>query len=161
MPEKNTGETFFAWEFPEYTKHHRTMWWYLGIGALGGILIIFSLLTKNYLFALIILMTAIIIFLYEAKDPLQVTFSITEDGIGIGNDFFAWKEIRNFWIIYEPPEVKNLYLDFKNVYRPRLAIPLDEQNPLKIREKLLEFIDEDLEKESEPLSDTLGRKLKL
>jgi len=157
----DNGEIFFSWEFPEYFKYERSKLWYLGMGILGGILLIYCLFAKNFLFALIVIMVGIIIFLYEAKEPLNVSFSITEDGLELGRNFYPWKDLKNFWIIYEPPKIKTLYFIFKNAWRPRLNIPLLDQNPLKIREKLLEYLDEDLEKEEEPISDSFGRFLKL
>lgn len=159
--DNNRGETFFSWEFPEYIKYKRTKWWYLGAGLLGGLLIIYAIVAENFLFALIIVMVGIIIFLYEAKEPLVVKFKITEDGLELGENFFMWKEIKNFWVIYEPPKIKNLYVDFKNIFRPRISVPLIGQSPIKIREKLLEYIDEDIEKEEEPVSDSIGRMFKL
>lgn len=158
---QNHGETFFSWEFPEYIKYKRTKWWYLGMGLFGGLLMIYAIVAKNFLFALIIVMVGIIIFLYEAKEPLTVKFKITEDGLELGDNFFLWKEIKNFWVIYEPPTIKNLYVDFKNIFRPRISVPLEGQDPIKIRERLLEYIDEDTEKEEEPVSDSIGRMFKL
>ncbi|MCH7492666.1 hypothetical protein IID19_03715, partial [Patescibacteria group bacterium] len=62
---------------------------------------------------------------------------------------------------YEPPEVKNLYFDFKTGIRPSISISLESQNPVNIRKKLLEYLEEDTEKENESFSDGLSRMLKL
>ena len=62
---------------------------------------------------------------------------------------------------YEPDEAKTLFLEFKSGVRPRLAIPLQNKNPLKIRSILLAHLPEDVEREDEPLSEQLIRLLKL
>ncbi|KKU49315.1 MAG: hypothetical protein UX68_C0001G0063, partial [Parcubacteria group bacterium GW2011_GWA2_46_9] len=71
------------------------------------------------------------------------------------------KDLKSFWIIYEPPEVKMLYFDFKNAWRPRLPIPLQDENPIEVRRLLLKYLEEDLSRESEPTSDALSRLLRL
>ena len=60
MTKKDNGEIFFSWEFPEYIKYSRTKWWYIGMGLLAGAIIIYALIVKNFLFALIIIMAGII-----------------------------------------------------------------------------------------------------
>jgi len=62
---------------------------------------------------------------------------------------------------YEPDEAKTLFFEFKNRVRPRLSIPLENKNPLKIRAILLKYLPEDVERENEPLSEQLSRLLKL
>ena len=42
-----------------------------------------------------------------------------------------------------------------------LSIPLEKQNPIKIRKILLKYIDEDLDKDEESFSEILGRRLKI
>ena len=93
--------------------------------------------------------------------PAQLMVSIFEDGIQAGENFYAYRDLKSFWIIYEPPEVKTLYFDFKSAWRPRLPVPLAEENPVEVRRFLLKYLEEDLSRESEPTSDALSRLLRL
>ena len=161
--EKNQprGKTLTQWTFPEYTQHERGRSWYFWMGlAMAGALI-YCLFTYNFLFAVIIIMFAVILYLQSRKKPLDITCKITEDGIELDEKFYEYKTLKKFWIIYEPPEVKNLYIDFKSSIRPALRIPLKKQNPLDVRKNLLNFLEEDLTQEEEPLGDLLSRRLKL
>ena len=150
-----------SWKIAEYLKHQRTKRWYVISFFLLAILIVYAVYTANFLFAVILIFIAIIQYFNDRSEPLQLDFSITPEGIMIDDKLYAYREIDNFYIIYEPPAVKNLYFIFKNILRPRLAIPLDDQDPVKIRELLRNYLEEDLEKEYEPLTDKLGRFLKL
>ena len=162
MPdEKDHGKTLISWEFPEYIKHERGRNWLIGAILIGGSLFVFVFFTANFLFGVILVIAAIIMFLHHRGEPDMINFSILEDGLELGEKFYAYKDIKNFWIIYEPPKVKSLYFDFKNVFRPRLNLPLENINPLKIRETLLNYLEEDLEQENEPPTDGLARWLKL
>jgi hypothetical protein len=172
---KNHGKTLIEWKFPEFIKPKRTKAWYFWAILIGGGLFIWAIITFNLLFALIILMSAIILLLHGKREPQELEFKITEDGFVIasldwkerrGNPvvnerFYLYKKIKSFYIIYEPPQVKNLYFQFKSGLRPRLSIPLENQSPLKVRKILLKYLEEDLEKDSEPFSEQLGRILKL
>jgi len=126
-----------------------------------ALLLLYSLFTFNFLFAVIIILFSIILYAQHKKPPLDVSFMLYEDGIKVSSRFYKFKEIESFWIIYEPPQVKNLYLNFKAKFRPVLTIPLEKQNPVKIRRFFLEHIDEDLDKEEETFAEILGRRLKI
>lgn len=158
--EEYHGKTLIKWKFPEYAKHERNRGWFIKIGLAGGLLMLYCFWTLNFLFAVILVMIAIMLYLHHQREPEIVDCAITEDGLEIGRRFYRFKDIKSFWIIYEPGEAKTVYFDFKG-WRPSLALPLEDQNPLKMRDILLEYLEEDLEKENEPTSDFLGRWWKL
>lgn len=159
--EIDVGKTLASWQFPEFIKYQYTTGWYISFGIIFGLLLLYSILTANILFTLILLIAAGIIYMNRRRQPENIHFSITEEGIVLDEKLYEWPEIKNFWVIYEPPEVKTLYFDFKNFYLPRLPIPLQDQSPVRIREMLLDYIDEDIEREGEPISDNLSRNLRI
>jgi len=152
--------TTLTWTFPEYPRLERSQNWFIGWGIVGAVLFLYGIFTGNFLFAGIVVFVAAIYALQHYRHPLNVTFAISQDSIRTDNHSIPWKDIKNFWILYEPPEVKNLYFEFKG-WRPRLKVPLQDQNPLEVRAALIPYIDEDLEKEQEPFSDAVGRLFKL
>jgi len=155
------GEVYLRWNFPEYGTHFRTRQWQKWAVIAGFAFFLYALLTSNFLFAVIIVLIATILFFQTIEHPLTVTIQITEDGIVIGKRFYDYRELDKFWIIYEPPHVKNLYIEFRNVLKPRLGIPLQDQNPIEARMVLLKHLPEDTTREHEPLSDSLARFFKL
>lgn len=158
----NFDEEILAnWEIPEYESYPRSKRWYLVAFLAFFGLLIYCLYTANFLFAVILVFIALIQYLNEKSSVNQLLFTITPDGIYVGDKFHPYKTIDNFYIIYEPPEIKKLFFIFKNPLKPRLSIPLLEENPVIIREALKRYLDEDLEKEYEPLTEKLSRMLKL
>jgi len=156
------GKILASWKFPEFIKHKKTKTWYVWAVIVIAALAAFTIFTQNYLFLLIIVIFIIIYFMRTRREPALLDIKIAEDGVAIGeDDFYEWKQIKNFWIIYEPPEVKNLYFDFKAGLRPSISIFLENQNPLNIRKILIEYLPEDTSKENESFSDGLSRMLKL
>jgi hypothetical protein len=156
------GDEIISWSVPEYEKHERTKRWYLIAGGISLALLILSFFTNNFLFAVIIIITVFIIILRDGQEPQKVKFSITDEGIEIGKKFHDYDEIKNFSIIYKPKMgVKNLYFEFKNPVKPRLSIPLFNMDPLQIRENLLKYLTEDLDRTDQPVSEAFGKLLKL
>src|SRR3989344_1334349 len=154
------GKVFFQWSFLEFPHYERNRQWYAWLAVVVGLLILYSIFSANFLFALISIITALIILLFH-QSKNEVNFKITEDGILVNAKFYDYKELENFYIIYEPPQVKTLYFEPKSFFNPRIPVDLQNQNPVKIRETLKKYLAEDIERENEPLSDQTSRMLKL
>lgn len=164
MSKKEKTEEFkpIKWEFKEFIVHERGRGWYIGAIIIGGGIIIHSLLTGNWLFALIVVMIGIVMLINQRQGPRDIKFEINHNGIKLGESkTYQFREIKNFWIIYQPPEVKNLYFEMKSPFQPRLTIPLEKENPIHIRAFLRQYLEEDLEQETEPFSDSFGRIIKI
>ena len=149
------------WSFQEYIKHQRGRSWYFWAILIGGAIIVHSLLTANWLFALIIIMIGIIMVINQQQNPHQLEFKIDHQGIELDNKEYEYGQISKFWIIYQPPHVKNLYFDFKSPFKPKLSIPLEKQNPVEIKSFLRQYLEEDLEQEQESFSEAMERILKM
>lgn len=156
------GKELMSWQVPEFEVHERTNLWYVVASIIGIALLAFSFFTANFLFAVIIIIAALIIILNAGKNPDLVKFLIGSEGLIIGKKFIDYDEIKNFAVVYKPAfDFKNLYFEFKSPIRHRLSIPLGDINPLKVRENLLKYLTEDLERTDPPLSERLARLFKL
>lgn len=92
----------------------------------------------------------------------MVTIKLGPEGIQIGRRFYDYDEIKQFCVLYKPKQsIKNLYLEFNNKMLPRLSIPLRRQDPLNVRNYLVRYLNEDLERIAPPLSEELTKLLKL
>jgi len=167
MPQKQysadeLGEKITGWSIPEYDKHERQRNWYIISAVVGLIFLIYSFSGGNFLFAAIIIIGALVIIIHDGQEPMNINFVITDEGLAVGKNFYSYDVIKDFSIVYKPREnVKNLYFEFKNVVRPRLSVPLKSMNPLPIRENLLKYLPEDLERTDQPLSEALAKMFKL
>ena len=165
---KRPGKVLREWVIPEYTQHERGRGWFITAGMAIVILLLFSFWTPNwffdqpnFLFATIIARAGITFLARHNRIPPLLSVVFYGDGISVGEAFYPWRELKTFWIIYEPPYVKTLYFHFQSAWRPRLPIPLEDENPVEIRQILLAYLLEDIERESEPTSDALSRLLRL
>ena len=156
------GKLLLSWDFPEYAHHKRNFKWYLLISLIFSLIIVYSFITGNFLFVVFLIIFAVIIFSSDHRFPHKISFNIFEDGIKVGeNKFYGWPDIKNFHLVYQPPETTRLYIDLKNVILSDLSVPLEGQDPLKIRKILKEYLEEDLDRPNPTLMDRLNRWLKI
>lgn len=151
-----------SWTVPEFEKHDRSKKWYILASLFAIFLLIFALFTSNYLFAIIIVAATIITIFHDGQEAAPVNIIIDEDGVIIGRKLYDYDVLKNFSVLFKPKEdLKNLYFEFKNPAKQRLSIPLFDINPLQIRDFLLKYLEEDLERTNMPLSENLSKLLKI
>jgi len=162
MQAERSSNQNLSWKIPEYEKHDKDRRWYIIAAVVALALMAYAVFTSNYLFALIIVIIAFIIITRDGQDPLVVTFSIEATGVSVGQRFYSYDAFKDFAVVYRPKDnIKGLYLNFKNTMRLSLSIPLNEMSPIEVRNRLLRFLAEDLERNDAPLSEGLSKMLKL
>lgn len=150
-----------SWSVPEYREHQRGKRWYVIAIAIAVLLVLYSVLTANFLFAIILVLAILIMAVHDRKAAPEIPFEIAGNGVNVGEAHYSYNAFKSFWMYYEPDEAKTLFFEFASGLRPRLSIPLQNKNPLKVRSILLAHLPEDIEREHEPLSEQLIRLLKL
>jgi len=155
------GRRLVSWHVDEYKQHERSRLWYIIASLFGTALIIYAIATANFLFAVIVLMSGIIILISGFRDPGQIDVIITSTGIVIGEGFHEYKAVRDFSIVYEPPETKFLYFEFHSPFEPTVAVPLEDVDPNVVREVLLPYCLENLDRREERLTEVVQRLYKL
>lgn len=155
------GEILHSWRIKEYERHERPTAWYVLMGVLGALLVGYGIFSGNFLFALIVVLFAIILFLQSHQEPSEFPFCVTELGVCVNNRFYPYSELGKFYLIYNPPDVKMLFIDTLSPLRPALRIPLNDDDPNAVRHTLRGYLQEDVEKEEEPFGDMLARRWKI
>lgn len=155
------GEPMIGWDVDEFEQHQRSPGWYVLMAILGVALIIYSIATANFLFAVIILMVGVIMLLATFTKPERAEVVITNTGVIVGDMYYDYQSIKDFSLAYDPPEIKLLYLDFHSSWHPLLTIPLEDIDPNEVRESLLPFCVENIHRTEEGLTDTIRRLYKL
>jgi uncharacterized membrane protein YobD (UPF0266 family) len=129
-----------------------------------GVSFTYSIISKNYLFSMIIFLV-VFIYYFETKNKnkektkeIEEDFYIVEDGILINDEFIDWNTIKEFYIIYSPEEkIKKVYFKLQNILTPRIFINIEEEDPNKIRNILSEYLEENLERKYEHISDRIEK----
>ena len=155
------GQDKFIWETETEAAPPRGKTWYLVAAVIAILLVAYAIWTANFLFAFLVLLLSVVLILVGNEKPRKVLVQVGDVGIVWDGRLHPYRELERFAIVYQPPVTKIIYLEPRSALRPRLRIPLAEQNPLELREHLSQYLQEDLDLQSEHLSDTLARLLKI
>ena len=101
MAEANRGATIKEWTFASYEMHERGRSWFVAASVVAAILLIYAFFTKNFLFAVILVMVAVVLYLQKSRAPEQLSCAITEQGIVLHDRFTAYEDLKDFWVVDE------------------------------------------------------------
>ena len=148
------------WKIPEYTQYKRGKLWYIVAGSLGIALLIYAVITGNFLFAVIIIIGVLISLFSSWKKPEIVEFKMSGEGVKIDDLFHPWDKFQSYWIVDEDDQ-KNLGLDLTNWLKTDLYIPVKDNSLADVEKFVSRYLKKNKERKEEPLSYFIGRKLKI
>jgi hypothetical protein len=121
----------------------------LAVGAIGVGLIAYFAISNNYLAALFFFVALItLVFGVATRKGRRIICTLKADGIAVNRAFYPYSHLKSFWIFYDPPSLQELSIKSKKVLGGRyLRIPLESEDPVKIREVLLKFLPEKREEQ--------------
>ena len=160
-PDKAVNTQIFdKWQIPAYPHYERGTLWYVATGLIGGIVLIIAFWTNYFLLAVLIVMVGVVMVIQGGVRPPVIEVEIGPLGIRRGANFFPYSAIDRFWIVYDPP-IKSLHFVVPRSLFPVNHIPIDDQDPVQLRAILKKFVREDIERDSEPVLDSISRILKI
>lgn len=151
----------FVWEAPAFEPRQRGTAWYFVMALVAVFFMAYAVWTANFLFAFIVLLSAILLLLVGNKPPKVVLIQVGDNGIVFDGRLILYQDIDNFAVLYQPPSLKVLYVERRSPTAPRLNILLEDQDPVAIRNFLKQYVKEDLNLQNEHLSDIVARLLKI
>ncbi|MEK7649903.1 MAG: hypothetical protein AAB367_03030 [Patescibacteria group bacterium] len=160
MPVREHPQTVrsIKWQAPEYVHYEKQADWYWSAVVIMAALLVSSYYLESILFAFLILVGGVAVLIYGARRPDIVTFEISGAGIRVGDRLFPYETLQSFWIFYRAGDVKELSVRSEQMLVPMIKIPLGDQDPVALREFLLDFMPEVVQEES--LLEVLARLLK-
>lgn len=136
----NDDVSIFYWKSLEHNVPKKSNDWFWGMGISAICICTAIIIWGNLLFAVFILVSFIILFIFNTKAPRIVEHSVTEKGILIDNEMFKWKELKEFWI----DEFGELTIDTTKIFHPRIHLDLSNKiNTEDLRDFLLKYLKEE------------------
>ncbi len=154
------GKPFYQFQTTPTAHGKRKKGWYIGMSIFFTAIVILNIFLGLYMSAIVIVLLATLIFIGASREPKNILVAMYSNGILVADQFYPWSEFKKFWILYEPPDLKQLHLKRTAKIVSELVIELGDQHPLKIRDLLLPLLAEDKTKE-ESRVDLVSRTLKL
>lgn len=148
-----------SWQAREFAEYRKSAGWYVGFTILSVLLMTFAVFSKSPLTIIAFAVMIASVFLFTRQKARFVTCSITPIGISVGKVVYPYKNIKTFWLFYNPPEIKTLNFETTAYLNNTVTVELGDQDPVAVKLLLNKYLVEDLERE-ESFSDVLARKTK-
>ena len=120
-------------------------------------LIVFAAFSKSIMTVITFVLLILLSYAFAVKPPKSLRHSIGQVGIKVGNVAYPYKNIKTFWVVYNPPDVKTLNFETTAYLNNPVSVELGDQDPVEVKMLLKNFLVEDLERE-ESLSEVIARK---
>jgi len=133
-------EPLLRWWAYEYPFKKRGADWFWALGILTLSLFITAILLKNFLFAVLVLLSGALLLLFSVRKPRIVTFEIFDTGILVEKRLYLFKDLDAFYIDETHPD--RLLLQSKRLLMPILALPLENVEPTQVKALLLDRLKE-------------------
>jgi hypothetical protein len=149
-------ESEISWAAYEYEKRAYGKYWYIKMGVIVSVLIVFSVLAKSYFFLAFVILAFTMLVVYSRREPRKISFTISAGGIFIGNRLQEFSNFKSFWI-FNKQGIRELLLETGQMMQPYLHLPLGDADIKKIRKILISRLPE--KEYQEPMLDQLARAL--
>ncbi len=147
------------WEAPSFYYNPQKRYLSLITVALlagAAALLIFKYDTLTSIF---LILASLVLLLYGKQKPTISKITVDQSGILVGDIMYYYKDLKSFWIEYNPGGPKELSLESAKWYMPYVKVLLNEQNPIELRSLVINFLPEKEHENS--LVDHIGRRLGL
>lgn len=148
-----------TWQALEFQKHEKSKSWFFSLWIIALGLVIVSVLTKSIFMGVLVMVAALVISLYAAKEPREFTFTLKPKAISVGNKNYQLEDFSSFWIDEDENEANYvLILNPKKAFGANLKIFLPKEHVSNAKLILRAYLDE--EEHEDSLVDNLAEWLR-
>lgn len=141
-------EETLVWIEPEYKERDRSNDWFWALGVIAVSSAVLAIIYDNYLFAVFIVIAAIVLGFFAVRKPGMIEYRIDAKGLSIGREFYPYEKLVSFTVLEKPGGENLLLILSKRPVVPLFSIPLGIESPETVRKLLASHIKE--EKHTEP-----------
>jgi len=114
---------------------------------------------QDILMVIFLILSSFVIILYANKRPTISKVIVNQAGVTIDDRPYYYKDLKSFWLDYEPNGPKELSIEARKWYMPYVKVSIENQSPVEIRSLMIKFIAEREHEKS--LVDLICRKIGL
>jgi hypothetical protein len=133
------------WQAFDHIREKKSNDWFWFIGIIAGAIIILSIFFNNILFALLVLVGTIIIFISANNPPKTIDYEINRKGVKIHDMLYTYATLESFYVVDEDGfDRDRLIIKSRKTLMPLIVLPLGDQvTPDEIRNFLIEYLNEE------------------
>ncbi len=139
----HSQRVLFSWVAPEHIHVRPNPRAIIIAAIMLFVVIAYALFTNSPLMAITFILIGVVGYLFLTKDPADVEFIITREGIVVGRNLYAFEDIHSFWIFDEAPLENVLSIHSHGMLAPFIHLPLGDLDHDTMRDVLLQYIPEE------------------
>ncbi len=138
-----------SWEAPEHHHIEKNNDWYWAVSIITITAAALAFIFNNFIFGILILAGSFALVVHATKKPRIVKCEINDRGIVIDSILYPFLTLESFWIDAHIRPAKVILKSHKT-FMPYITMQIEEVDPEKVRDILLNYIAET--EHIEPLS---------
>ena len=126
------NEAHLAWSASEYTANPKNASWFTSLAGLSVLFtVVIYLLTKDFISSGAILMLGVIVGVFAARQPHELSYALDRSGVHMGPKFYPYRSFKSFSVIIDGA-VSHVSLMSLQRFMPPLALHYSPENEDKI-----------------------------
>lgn len=110
-----------SWEAEEYIVRDKSAWWYVGLVAIGLVLVGISVWLQWWTFLAVVVLSVIALLIYVMRPPRVLRYSLSNKGVSEGDKLYEYSEFKSFGILQENGHFA-IVLTPRKRFSPRLTV---------------------------------------
>ena len=123
------------WSALEYEEKERSVDWFWALGIIVVAGSITSLIYGNYFFAMLLILSGILLGFFAIKKPEMVSYELNKKGLKIKTRLFPYESMKSFFVQTTPKPM--LFVKSSRMFMPILSMPIEDNLAEDIRSLLL------------------------
>lgn len=123
------------WSALEYEEKERSVDWFWALGIIVVAGSITSLIYGNYFFAILLILSGILLGFFAIKKPEMVSYELNKKGLKIKTRLFPYESMKSFFVQTTPKPM--LFVKSSRMFMPILSMPIEDNLAEDIRSLLL------------------------
>jgi len=123
------------WSALEYEEKERSVDWFWALGIIVVAGSVTSLIYGNYFFAILLILSGILLGFFAIKKPEMVSYELNKKGLKIKTRLFPYESIKSFFVQTAPKSM--LFVKSSRMFMPIISIPIEDNLAEDIRSVML------------------------
>lgn len=129
-----------TWQSYDRIQQQHSPDWYWAVGIIALSITVTAVILNNILFAILVVISTVVLFLYTIQHPRLVTYELTNRGLWTNKEFQSFSFFESFCVTDEDPA--KLIIKSKGLITPLLIIQLEAIDSQTVREFLQNYLPE-------------------
>ena len=124
------------WSALEYEEKERSADWFWALGIIVLTASLTSVIYSNYFFAVLLILSGILLGFFAKKKPDMVSYELNEKGLKVRTRLYPYENIKSFWVQIDLTGETNLpdgkagtkptlFIKSERLFMPIISIPIE------------------------------------